>query len=162
MNASEIFDSIVSVEFEARHVASTPDALRALLLRSDEVRALRTLYASGSLIDEEIDARVATILRDGIAYDRFPYQHALAALAVTFEGVYSPFANKFLNDLARISSDAFLVCSGVARKCIEARRSESASDTRGIDRSLCDTSETGTVRTDSTSHDEFAIPRMVA
>jgi len=126
----QLLDRISSLDFEAELVASTPRVLRQMLLRCPEARALRKAYDTGSLSDEEIRRFVDDLLRLGAACDRFPHQTALAALAVMLEPRFTPFADEYLNDLARIRSDRFLIASRVARECIVARQQTTGTDVR--------------------------------
>lgn len=130
MTTNELFDRISSEDFEAGLVASTPRVLRQMLLRRPEVRTLREAYDAGSLSDEEIRRFVDDLLRQGAACDRFPYQTALAAIAVMLEPRFTPFANEYLNDLARIRSDRFSIAARVARECLNTRATRIGTEVR--------------------------------
>lgn len=130
MTTDQLLEHIGSVDFEADLVASTPGVLRQMLLRCPEVRALREAYDTGSLSDEEIRRFVDELLRKDAACDRFPYQTALAAIAVMLEPRFTPFADEYLNDLTRIRSDRFSISSRVARECIVVRQRTTATDIR--------------------------------
>lgn len=130
MTTNELLERINSVDFETGLVASTPRVLRQMLLRCPEVRALREAYDTGSLSDEEIRGLVGDLLRQGAACDRFPYQTMLASIAVMLEPRFTLFADEYLNDLARIRNDRFLIASRVARACIAARQQTAGTDIR--------------------------------
>jgi len=121
MTPHELLHKLRSEEWDAEIVASTPSGLRRILHRRVEVRELRNAYASGCLDQEEIRSFVDELIRDGGATPRFPYQTALAAIAVMLEPCCSPFAEEYLRDLAAIRSTRFTFAAGVARDCKSAR-----------------------------------------
>ena len=130
MTTKELFQRIASVEFQADVVAPTPSVLRHLLRRRWEVRDLQIAYDSGCLLDEQLRTFVNGLLRESAACDRFPYQIALAAIAVMLESRFSLFAEEYLNDLSRIRSDRFSVAARVARECLAARKQATGTDVR--------------------------------
>ena len=130
MTTDQLFDRIRSVDFEAPLVASTPRVFRQMLLRCPEVRELRDAYDAGCLPDEQIKSFVDRLLREGAGCDRFPYQTALAVIAVMFESRFTQFADEYLNGLARIRSDRFSIAARVARESIAARNRATGTDVR--------------------------------
>jgi len=126
----ELLRRLTTVEFESDLVASTPRVLRHLLLKHDALRDLRKAYDSGCLLDEQLRTFVNDLLREGAACDRFPYQVALAAIAVMLEARFSLFAEEYLSDLSRIRSDRFSVAARVARECLAAHKQATGTDVR--------------------------------
>ncbi len=121
MTTSELLERITSFDFEMALVASTPKVLRRMLVRCPEIRALQDVYDAGSLSDEEIRWFVDDLLRQGAGCERFPFQTALAAVAVMLEPRFTPLADEYLYDLSRIRSDRFLIAARVARECLNTR-----------------------------------------
>jgi hypothetical protein len=130
MTTNELLERISSVDFESGLVASTPRVLRQMLLRCKEVRTLRDAYDAGCLPDEQIRSFVNRLLGEGAGGDRFPYQTALAVIAVMFESRFTQFADEYLNDLARIRSDRFWIAARVARQCLDSRVTRIGTDIR--------------------------------
>jgi len=124
----ELLQRVVTVEFEADVIASTPRVLRQMLLRCEDVRKLRDAYDAGCLPDEQIRNFVDRLLRKGAGGDRFPHQTALAVIAVMFESRFTQFADEYLNDLARIRSDRFSIAARVARECLDTRATRIGTD----------------------------------
>ena len=115
MSALDDLSILASPEFEAATVASTPNALRRVLLKRPEVRRLGRRYDAGDISDESLRQFVNRLLRRHGGTARFPYQTTLSAVAVMLEQRFSPFAQEYLADLARVRSERFLIASRVAR-----------------------------------------------
>lgn len=107
-----------SPEFEEKIVASTPNVLRLLLARTTEVHQLRELFDAGSITSQQIRAFVEGLLRASAAEDVFPHQTALAAIAVTFENRFGPFAREYVTDLARLQGPRFWFAGRVGKLCL--------------------------------------------
>ncbi len=130
MTTNELLERISSVDFETGLVASTSRVLRQMLLRCEEVLELRDAYDAGCLPDEQIRSFVDRLLREGAGCDRFPYQTALAVIAVMFESRFTQFADEYLHGLARIRSDRFSIAARVARECLDMRATRIGTDVR--------------------------------
>lgn len=130
MTTGQLLERLRSDEFEVPLVASTPRVLRQTLLRCPEIRKLRDAYDAGCLPDEQIRSFVDYLMRDGARGDRFPYQVAVAAIAVMLELRFSPFADEYLSDLSRIRSERFSLASRVARECLDSRATRIGTNVR--------------------------------
>jgi len=89
---SPLLDRLIDRDFESDVIAATPRLLRVRLAQSAEVRAIRRALREGALTEGEIREFVESILVGPAEAQRFPYEIALAALAVSFEGIFSPFS----------------------------------------------------------------------
>lgn len=121
---------LLSPEFEASVVASTPRTLRIRLGRTDGVRALRQRYIEGTLTDRDLREFVNETLSKFAGCDAFPHQLALAAIAVILEPYFTEFAAEYLRDLARVRSARFAIASRVARLALDRRLRETATSRR--------------------------------
>lgn len=130
MTSDELLDRIASLEFEAEVVASTPRAMRELLRRRHEVLELKKRYREGLATDDLLREFVNGLLQKDAGTGRFPYQTALAAIAVMLERCFTGFAKEYLTDLERIRGARFSMASGVARECLRVRAGASQNDTR--------------------------------
>lgn len=113
---------LISLEFEAKVVASTPSVLRSLLARTPEVRDLRRAYDAGEITSKQIQDTVASLLRKHSSKEIFPHQTALAAIAVLCENRFTPFAREYLRDLARLTTTRFWIAGPVGRICVARQR----------------------------------------
>ena len=120
---------LLSPDFEAQVVASTPRIFRLRLRRSPEVRGLRRQYDEGTVSDELLRQFVNDLLRRHTDPDSFPDQSALAAIAVVLEDRFSPFSETYLIDLARVKTGRLSTASRVARLCLDARLSRPTNET---------------------------------
>ena len=130
MKVQDLLERVASEDFEAELVASTPAVLRKLLMRRSEIEALRRCYDDGSLSDDGIRDFVNQLLADGGGEEPFPYQVALAAIAVMLEERFSLFAEEYVRDLARVRSSSFALASGVAKESAAARHCRSGTSYR--------------------------------
>ena len=126
----EDLEQLLAPDFEAQVVASTPRVLRLRLRRSRTIRELRKRYEQGALPGESFRRFVNDLLRDHTDPDSFPYQTALAAIAVVLEDGYSLFSEAYLRDLARVKTGRLSTASRVARLCREARSKRTRNETR--------------------------------
>lgn len=124
----QLLRHLSTIEFEAQLVASTPRILRQLLLRRSEIHDLRRAYDSGCLPEEQIRGFVDELLREGTGSGRFPYEVALAAIAVVLEQNFSLFAGEYLNDLSRVRSGGFSIAARVARECLRERANRTGTE----------------------------------
>lgn len=121
---------LLSPEFEASVVASTPRTLCVRLGRTDAIRALRRRYIEGTLADRSLREFVNEVLIRFAGHDAFPHQLALAAIAVVLEPYFTEFANEYLRDLARVRSARLAIASRVARLALDRRLRETATSRR--------------------------------
>lgn len=126
----EDLEQLLAPDFEAQVVASTPRILRVRLRRSRAVQELRNQYDTGALPDESLRRFVNDLLRDHMNPDSFPYQIALATIAVVLEERYSQFSEAYLIDLARVKTGRLSTASRVARLCLAARSKRTRNETR--------------------------------
>ncbi len=77
-------------------------------------------YDEGELYASTITKFVNKLLRKHPESGSFPYQTALAAIAVVLDGSRS-FSEEYLSDLARIKTGRFVMASKVARLCLKER-----------------------------------------
>ena len=129
----EDLEQLLAPDFEAQVVASTPRVLRLLLRRSRTVLELRKRYDEGALPDESLRRFVNELLRHHTDPDSFPYQIALAAIAVLLEDRYCQFSDAYLIDLARVKTGRLSTASRVARLCLKARLQCITNTTRVFD-----------------------------
>ena len=118
----EGLERLLSPDFEAQVVASTPRILRLRLRRCPEIGGLRGQYDEGTLPEALLRQFVNELLRRHTDPDWFPHQTALAAIAVVLEDRFSPFSEMYLIDLARVKTGRLATASRVARLCLDARR----------------------------------------
>lgn len=123
-------ERVLSADFEASVVASTPAVLRARLRRTSEVGRLLDRFDAGEIDQATIRSFVSRLLREHPDARLFPHQAALAAIAVMLEQRFSPFADEYLRDLARVRSSRLAMASGVARLGLKARRRHAVSEVR--------------------------------
>ena len=119
--SSALLHRLASAEFEAEFVAGTPRVLHDMLCRSPEARELYRKNAQGLIPDESLRQFVNDLLREYASAEPFPRQTALAAISVVMEGRFTPFAEEYIQDLARVSSSRFMMASRVARICLASR-----------------------------------------
>jgi len=117
MNALE---RLLQPEWEADYVASTAEALRALLRRSPEVRQIREDYDAGAVTAATLRQFVQQLFATSTA-DSMPYEHALAAIAVVLEDRFTDYSEEYLVDLARVRTARLAMASRVARTCLRKR-----------------------------------------
>ncbi|MCH7807985.1 MAG: hypothetical protein IIB60_02065 [Planctomycetes bacterium] len=119
--STESLETLISPDFEAGIVASAPNVLRLLLLRTAEVERLRRDYDAGHVTDDDIRSFVTCLLQQNATALVFPYETAIAAIAVMLEPRFSEFTDEFLIDLARVRTRRFAMASRVARICLSCR-----------------------------------------
>ena len=112
---------LVSLDFEASVVTSSPSGLRALLRKSSPLRRLRVDHTSGAVTDDSIRQFVDGLLSEFATSESFPHQVALAAFAVLFEDRHSPLAEDYLIDLSRVRTARLRMAASVARICLRNR-----------------------------------------
>ncbi len=126
----EGLEQLLAPDFEAQVVASTPRILRLRLRRSRTVRELRKRHDEDALPDDLMRGFVNGLLRRYTDPDSFPYQIALAAIAVLLEDRYCLFSEAYLIDLARVKTGRLSTASRVARLCLKARLQRTTNETR--------------------------------
>lgn len=99
-------------------LVATPQALRAALLHSGYVGELRRALAAEEIADESIRKFVSSVLSAWRTGYLFPYDVALAAIAVVLETRATPFADEFLTDLGRLDRAELPMAIRVARRAL--------------------------------------------
>ncbi len=126
-------ESLRSGEFDARmHWASTPEALFALLSKSEEVRALRDGLRQGTLHEQDAGEFASQLMR---AFQRgvlFPHDLALCGLAVALSQWHTEFAREFLRSVAGLRLAEMRMSWRVAKIALEKRESGSQSEYRSF------------------------------
>lgn len=106
---------------DAMPFAGTPRAWTTVLRRHPDVRQLRTSLKMGALAHLDVSQLVREFLADFRQGQRFTHEVALAAIAVALEEWPSPFAERFLRELAALDIAEMPMSSRVARSCLVAR-----------------------------------------
>ena len=81
---------------------SSAEGLRRYLQRSDYAKAIAQALASGEVSEERLRQFVAELMKSFKPGEQFFYDPVLAALAVAMQSRYTPFAEEYLLDLARV------------------------------------------------------------
>ncbi len=109
---------------------SNPRAIYLALCRSEYVTNLRSALRSGEVTEETIRVFSANLLRELEYGKRFPYELALAAIAVTLETRSTPFAEEFILDLASLNLSELSIAIRVAREACQERLKHPANKTK--------------------------------
>jgi hypothetical protein len=117
-----LLDVLKSEEFEVQVGHSLPTAaMRSRLMRLPQVRRALAAVAGQVISEKDLRRFVATLVRSLRPGQRFPYDIALAALAVILERQPTDFADEYLSDLARLKLIEMPVSIRVARECSKHR-----------------------------------------
>ena len=107
--SSNALRSLLTEEFvESLGLCGTAAGLRRGLQRSKYVKAVRESIASGELTEKTLRGFIRDLMRSWKPGVQFPYDFALAALAVALEKRFTPFVDEYLLDLARLGGIAEL------------------------------------------------------
>jgi len=107
-------------EIEVGHILPAA-AMRERLLSLPEVRRAIAALDEGALAENDIRQFVSTLMAEFSEGVRFPYDVALAAIAVVLEGRSSDFADEYLHDLSRLKLAEMPLSIRVARECLKYR-----------------------------------------
>lgn len=106
-----------------------PQALHHAFEKSVEVLEIRTALESGSLSEESIRKFASELVRQIEYGKRFPYELALAAIAVALETRSSDFSEEYIFDLAKLKLAeiplAIRVAREASRRVMESARNKS-------------------------------------
>jgi hypothetical protein len=96
-------------------------ALRHVLKHQSEVQEIEDALNAGAMSDETIRAFVSRCMSELRRGERFPYDLALAALAVVLEYRPTVFAEEYLHDLSRLKLAEMGSSIRVAQECLRHR-----------------------------------------
>lgn len=124
MKSFGVLDLLVAEDFDlGLTFYSTPSALRRRLRKSDEVARLEEALERGALTEATAERFVDELQKKGLRRGvRFPYETALAALAVALERRYTEFAWRYLETLASLKLSEMTLSIGVAKLVLEQRK----------------------------------------
>ena len=116
-------ERLASEQFVASVGAVTsPQALRRYFHRCDDVKSVRTALEKGQISEATIRWFVDGLMRHFVRGFQFPFEIALAALAVALETRQTKFADDYLLDLARLRDFSEMhVAPRVAGLCMTER-----------------------------------------
>jgi hypothetical protein len=100
---------------------STPTALRAMILRTQEFQVLARDLVEGRLTEAVIEEFVNGLFKDFRKGERFPHEEAVATIVVLLERHPAPFAEKFIQNLAELRSSEMTMAVAVARESLRHR-----------------------------------------
>lgn len=148
---------------------STPKALRTFLQQRPELIDLRRAINSGEVTPDDITAFVEELLLTFCRGEHFADEITLAAVAVAIRNDPRPFAEEYLEDLAKLKITELPLAPRVARICLD-RRHETV--IRLTDRSMFFSGqisnknfpfrETTPVRTDAGKNDDHLDLRIAS
>lgn len=101
---------------------SMPQALRTFLQQRPEIIALRRAIGSGEVTPGDITAFVEGLLLTFCRGEHFADEITLAAVAVTIQNNPMPFAEEYLEGLAKLKITELPLAPRVARICLDRRR----------------------------------------
>jgi hypothetical protein len=93
-------------------------AMRKILLRTQECAEFRERYWSGALTENMLRRYVQDLMSNMKIGERFPFDIALALIAVGLERFSTEFAHEYLSDLAGLKLAELPVSIGVAKVCL--------------------------------------------
>jgi hypothetical protein len=99
----------------------THAALRACLSRTPLIQDLHAGISTGEVTDADLEALVDELMMQFRRGERFPFQLALAAIAVVLETRHTRFAKEYLRSLSQLRLDELRDAIGVARECVNRR-----------------------------------------
>jgi hypothetical protein len=101
--ASRILEALASEDFLVSLGAiSSAEGLKRHLRQSEYVTAVGKALSSGEVSEERIRQFVSELMRSFKPGEEFFYDPVLAALAVSMQSRFTPFADEYLLDLARV------------------------------------------------------------
>ena len=117
--ASKVLADLTSDAFlVSLGVISSAEGLKRHLQQSEYVKAVARALSSGEVSEQRIRQFVSELMRSFKPGDQFFYDPVLAALAVVMQNRYTPFADEYLLDLARVGRIVeFPFSSKVAQLC---------------------------------------------
>ena len=101
--------------------AETPETLRGVLLERPEVVELRAALVAGTVTEADVARWVALRLQVFKPGERFVHERAFCALVVALEGVPTPSALGFLDNMAASQAHELTMLPKVAQECLKAR-----------------------------------------
>lgn len=118
---------LLTDEFQvAAHIYSTGESLYTFLSESKHVQAIRAEIASSHLSERGVEDFVRGLMGEFRQGTRFPWESALAAIAVALASVPGDFADKFLADLAELRVAEMPLSPRVAKLAMAQRRASVA------------------------------------
>lgn len=122
------FDSLCPADGErlsdvqmAFALTSFPEAITSFLRECKEVRGLVEALESNVVTDEHLNTAVGRWTKAFQKGRRFAHERELAALAVAVEGRYTPFAERFLAELAGARRPEIPLAWRIAREILRER-----------------------------------------
>lgn len=100
---------------------STPPSLYRQLNRCPEVAEIKSAIETGTLPEATVRRFVEDLLGRLRKGERFPYDSAMAALAVVLEDRFTPFAEEYLSTLASLNLAEMSQSISVAKLCLARR-----------------------------------------
>ncbi len=129
--AHPLLENLKKDEFACKFsFISNPRAIHGVMQRSEDVKSLRAALLAGELTEETIRKFSESLLDNFESGKQFPYESALAAIAVALETRPTPFAEEFTLDLARLDRAELAIAIRVARWACQERLAVSASKTK--------------------------------
>jgi hypothetical protein len=111
---------LLTPEFAASVMASTPAFQLARMRKTSEVRAISDAYITKALAPEVIRKFVRGLLDNNppVSDTVFPYEDALSAIAAALsESPGDPFAREYVQELSLLEVRGFELCNRVAKAC---------------------------------------------
>ena len=116
---TNVLQNLVSDEFIASAgVVTSARSLRRHLTKSTFVDDLRSALRGGSISENDVREFVHSLMGSFERSVRFPFELALAALAIVLETRKTEFAEEFLLDLARLNISEMEFAPTVARESL--------------------------------------------
>ena len=92
--------------------------MRKILLRTRECDEFREKYRSGILTDNFLRQYIQDLMSNLRIGERFPFDTALALIAVGLEQFKTELSKEYLSDLARLELAELSLSIGVAKVCL--------------------------------------------
>ena len=101
--ASRVLEALASEDFlVSLGTISSAEGLKRHLHRSEFVKAVGKALTSGEVSEERLRHFVSELMKSFKPGEQFFHDPVLAALAVALQSRYTPFADEYLLDLARV------------------------------------------------------------